>query len=172
MNLKLIKLDQDYAVCRIGGWGHSHGGASWWSKYYLYLCFIGTFVDGPYAGKNKISFPMRWRILQWMSTMRPCMEKQGPLTIAELVGVVCDLMVEVANARDKGRMWWSLWRNGSCFSHMQNWLSARHDSWIDWIRAHTCGMMILGWTSHSRDQEEVLVEPSVEEPWWERPMWR
>jgi len=34
--------------------------------------------------------------------MRPYIEKQGPLTIVELVRVVCDLMVEGANARDKG----------------------------------------------------------------------
>lgn len=36
--------------------------------------------------------------------MRPCMERQGPLTVAELVGVVCDLMAEGTNARDKGGM--------------------------------------------------------------------
>ena len=26
---------------------------------------------------------------------------------------------------------------GSCFSHMDNWLSAWHDSWTNW-RVHTC----------------------------------
>jgi len=61
-------------------------------------------VDGPYTMKAKISLPMRWRILPWMSTMRPCMERQGPFTVAELVWVVCDLMVEVENSRDKGGM--------------------------------------------------------------------
>lgn len=30
------------------------------------------------------------------------MERQGPLTIAELVGVVCDLMTEGASDHDKG----------------------------------------------------------------------
>jgi len=39
-------------------------------------------VDGPYAGMSKISFLMQGRILPWMSTMRPCMEKKGLLTIA------------------------------------------------------------------------------------------
>jgi len=34
--------------------------------------------------------------------MRPCMEKQGLLIVAGLVGVVCDLMVEGTKARDKG----------------------------------------------------------------------
>lgn len=24
--------------------------------------------------------------------------------------------------------------DGSCFSHMDNWLSVWHDSWIDWIK--------------------------------------
>lgn len=37
-----------------------------------------------------------------MPIMKPCMEKKGPLTIVELVGVVCDLMAERVNARDKG----------------------------------------------------------------------
>ena len=58
-------------------------------------------VDGPYAGKGKISLSMLGRILPWMSMMRPCMEKKGLLTIAGLVGVVCDLMVEGTKARDK-----------------------------------------------------------------------
>ena len=34
--------------------------------------------------------------------MRPCMEKQGLLIVAELVGVVCDLMVEGTKAHDNG----------------------------------------------------------------------
>jgi len=34
--------------------------------------------------------------------MRPCMEKQGLLTVAGLFGVVCDLMIEGTRARDKG----------------------------------------------------------------------
>lgn len=38
-------------------------------------------VDGPYVGKNKISFPMQGNILPWMSMMRPCMEKQRLLTL-------------------------------------------------------------------------------------------
>ena len=32
-------------------------------------------VDGPYAGKCKISLLMQWRIIPWISTVRPCMEK-------------------------------------------------------------------------------------------------
>ena len=59
-------------------------------------------VDGPYAGKRKIIFLMQGRILPWMSMMRPCMEKQGLLIVAGLVGVVCDLMVEGTKALDKG----------------------------------------------------------------------
>lgn len=31
--------------------------------------------DESYAGDNKVSLPMLGRILPWMSTMRPCMEK-------------------------------------------------------------------------------------------------
>jgi len=34
--------------------------------------------------------------------MRPCMEKQGLLTVARLIGVICDLMIEGIKARDKG----------------------------------------------------------------------
>ena len=63
---------------------------------------LENLVDGSYAGKGKISFPMQGSILPWMSMMRPCMEKQGLLTVAGLVGVVCDLMVEGTKARDKG----------------------------------------------------------------------
>lgn len=59
-------------------------------------------VDGPYAGKGKISLLMLGSILPWMTMMRPCMEKQGLLTVAGLVGVVCDLMIEGTKARDKG----------------------------------------------------------------------
>ena len=59
-------------------------------------------VDGPYVGKGKASLPMLGSILPWMSTMRPCMEKQGLLTVVGLVGFVCDLMVEGTKARDKG----------------------------------------------------------------------
>ena len=59
-------------------------------------------VDGPCAGKGKVSLPMLGSILPWMTMMRPCMEKQGLLTVAGLVGVVCDLMVEGTKARDKG----------------------------------------------------------------------
>ena len=59
-------------------------------------------VDEPYAGKSKISLPMQGSILPWMSMMRPCMEKQGLLIVAELVGVVCDLMKEGTRACDKG----------------------------------------------------------------------
>ena len=59
-------------------------------------------VDEPYAGKNKVILPMQGSILTWMSMMRPCMEKQGLLTVAGLVGVVCNLMVEGTRARDKG----------------------------------------------------------------------
>ena len=59
-------------------------------------------VDGLYAEKGKINLPMLGRILPWMFMMRPCMEKQGLLTVAGILGVVCDLMVEGARARDKG----------------------------------------------------------------------
>ena len=59
-------------------------------------------VDGPYAGKGKIILLMLGRILPWMCMMKPSMEKQGLLTVARLVVVVCDLMVEGTNARDKG----------------------------------------------------------------------
>ena len=59
-------------------------------------------VDEPYAGKSKISLLMLRRILPWMSMMRPCMEKRGLLTVAGLVGVVCDLMVEGTKALEKG----------------------------------------------------------------------
>ena len=61
-------------------------------------------VDGPYVGKGKISLPIRWSILPWMSTMRPCMEKQSPLPIAKIFQVVYDLMAEGENSHDKGRM--------------------------------------------------------------------
>jgi len=50
-------------------------------------------VDELHAGKGKISLLKQGRILPWTSTMRPCMEKQGTLIVAGLVGVVCDLMV-------------------------------------------------------------------------------
>jgi len=59
-------------------------------------------VDGPYARKGKVSLSMLGTILPWMSMMTPRMEKQGLLTIAGLVGVVCDLMIEGTKARDKG----------------------------------------------------------------------
>ena len=60
-------------------------------------------VDGPCAGKGKASLSMLGSILPWMFMMRPCMEKQGLLTVAGLIGVVCDLMVEGTKACDKGR---------------------------------------------------------------------
>ena len=63
---------------------------------------FGHLVDGPYAGKGKASFPMLGSILPWMFMMRPCMEKQGLLVVEELVGLVCDLMVEGAKDLDKG----------------------------------------------------------------------
>jgi hypothetical protein len=63
---------------------------------------FGHLVDGPYAGKGKASLPMLGSILPWMFMMRPCMEKQGLLVVEELVGVVCDLMVEGAKDLDKG----------------------------------------------------------------------
>ena len=62
---------------------------------------IENLVDEPYAGKCKISFPMQGRILPWRSTMRPCMEGQESLIVAELVGGVYDLMVEGTKACDK-----------------------------------------------------------------------
>ena len=62
-------------------------------------------VDEPYARKNKVNLLMQGNIVPWMSMMRPCMEKQGLLTIVVLVGVTCDLMIEGAKARDKGGMW-------------------------------------------------------------------
>lgn len=63
---------------------------------------FGHLVDGPYAGKSKFSLLMLGSILPWMSMMRPCMEKQGLLIVAGLVGVICDLIVEGTKARDKG----------------------------------------------------------------------
>lgn len=106
-----------------------------------------------------------------MSMVRPCMEKQGPLIVAGLVGFFCDLMTEGTKARDKGGMRWSLRRNGSCFSHMDK--LAKCLAWLmDRLEEGThLSMMILGWTSHGWDQKEVLVEPSVGEPWSKRLMW-
>ena len=63
---------------------------------------VENLVDEQYAGKRKVSLSMYERILPWMFTMEPCMEKQGSLTVARLVGVVCDLMIEGAKAREKG----------------------------------------------------------------------
>ena len=63
---------------------------------------FGHLGDGPCAGKGKASLPMLGRISPWMTTMEPCMEKQGLSTIAGLVGATCDLMVEGAEALDKG----------------------------------------------------------------------
>ena len=63
---------------------------------------FGHLVDGPYAGRGKASLPMLWRILPWMTRMRPCMEKQRLLIVVGLVGVVCDLMIEGKKALDKG----------------------------------------------------------------------
>jgi len=34
--------------------------------------------------------------------MRPCVEKQGTLIVAELFGAICDLMTRGENAHDKG----------------------------------------------------------------------
>ena len=59
-------------------------------------------VDVSDAGKGKISLPIQGNILPWMSTMKPCMEKQGLLSVGGVVGVVCDLMVEGTKACDKG----------------------------------------------------------------------
>lgn len=94
-------------------------------------------VDEPYVGKSKVSLVMQGSILPWMSIMRPCMEKQGLLTVARLVAFVCDLVTKRKKAHDKGGTQLSLWMNGSCFSHMENWLSAQHDSWTIWRRACT-----------------------------------
>jgi len=63
---------------------------------------FGNLVDGLCAVKGRTSLPMLWRILPWMTMMEPCMEKQGSLVAAGLVGATCDLMVEGAKARDKG----------------------------------------------------------------------
>jgi len=63
---------------------------------------FGHLVDGPCAVKGKNSLPMLWRISPWMTTMEPCMRKQGLSIGAGLVGATCDLMVEGARARDKG----------------------------------------------------------------------
>lgn len=68
-----------------------------------YTCVsLELLVDWPYAWKGKISFPMQWRVLPWMSMMIPCMERQGPLTFVEIVGAICELMVEGANTHGKG----------------------------------------------------------------------
>ena len=63
---------------------------------------LENLVDEPYARKGKIILRMLGRILPWMTMMRPCMEEQGLSIVAELVGAVCDLMVEGTKARDKG----------------------------------------------------------------------
>ena len=59
-------------------------------------------VDEPHAGKSKVSLPMQESILPWMSMMRHCMERQGLLIVAGLVGVVCDHVAEGTKACDKG----------------------------------------------------------------------
>lgn len=128
-------------------------------------------VDGSYLGKGKVSLPMQWKILPWISTMRPCIKRQWPLTAAKLVEVVYEFIVEGVNAHDKGGMWWLLWKNGSCFSHMDK--LAKFPSWLmDRLEKGThLSLMILGWTSHGQNQEKVLVEHLVEELWWKRLMW-
>ena len=63
---------------------------------------FGHLVYGPCAWKGNANFPMLGSILPWMFMMRPCMEKQGLLIVAGLVGVVCDLVGEGTKARDKG----------------------------------------------------------------------
>ena len=63
---------------------------------------FGHLVDGPYAGKGKVSLPLQGSILPWMSMMRPCMVKQGLLIVARLVRVVCNLVMKGARAHDKG----------------------------------------------------------------------
>jgi len=63
---------------------------------------FGHLVDGPGAGRGKISLSMLKDISPWMCLMRLCMKKQGLTAVAELVGITCDLMVRGARARDKG----------------------------------------------------------------------
>jgi len=48
-------------------------------------------VDEPYARKSKVSLSILGRILPWMFTMRPCMEKQGLLIVTNLLGLFVTL---------------------------------------------------------------------------------
>jgi len=63
---------------------------------------FGHLGDGTCAGKGKVSLPRQEDILPWMTMMEPCMKKQGLSTVAGLVEVTCDLVMEGARARDKG----------------------------------------------------------------------
>jgi len=66
------------------------------------LVSLELLEDGPYEGMTKGSLPMQWKTLPWMTTMRPYALRQGTLIVTELVGEICDLMEEGANARDNG----------------------------------------------------------------------
>ena len=59
-------------------------------------------VDGPYAGKGKVSLLMQGSILPWMTMMEPCKEKQGLSTVAGLARATCDLVMGGERARDEG----------------------------------------------------------------------
>jgi len=65
------------------------------------------------------------------------MERQGPLVVAKLIGVVCDLMVEDANARIREEHDDHFGGLDHALAIWRNWLSARLDSWTDWRREHT-----------------------------------
>ena len=61
--------------------------------------------DGPNMGMRKkmTSLPTPLMITPWMPTMRPCtLMEQGTWDDANLVGAICDLTLDGANARDKG----------------------------------------------------------------------
>jgi len=77
--------------------------STWMDEVSIGTCVsFGHLVDGPCAGRGKTSLPMLWSILPWVFMMEPCMEKQGLLMFAGLVGVCCDLMAEGTKTRDKG----------------------------------------------------------------------
>ena len=55
--------------------------------------------------------------------------------------------------------------DGSCFSHVENWLSSRHDSWTDWRKGTRLGYddLILGSTSSWLRPRGSFGGPLVEE---------
>jgi len=77
--------------------------STWMDELSIGTCVsFGHLIGGPCAGKGKVNLPMLWSISPWMFMMEPCMEKQGLLMFAGLVGVDCDLVAEGTKTRDKG----------------------------------------------------------------------